>query len=191
MNTENTLPVLLWRLPSVEASLSVSAKMNVPEFQVVPSLRSDFINRIIMGAGTPTSRYVDYMELPLLSDEEQSGEKQFEDLLGNLTRELSGKLQFPVNASHPELTLSKEVDSGLCAAEAPIQAQLISCIKAKPHESVKFFSKIGAATFLFTLLMYVVSGALIVNPIMAIFGIFGCLLFWIMAKVDEKIYHAR
>lgn len=71
----------------------------------------------------------------------------------------------------------------------PIQAELIACLASRPHESIKLLSKLGAATFLFTILVYYIGGALIVNPVVAFFGILACFVFWIMAKGDEYLHH--
>jgi hypothetical protein len=70
-----------------------------------------------------------------------------------------------------------------------LSSQLMNCVRSNPHESIKLFSKIGVAFFLFTMVVFVVTGTLIVNPFFSFFATLACLLFWTMAKVDERLYH--
>ena len=72
-----------------------------------------------------------------------------------------------------------------------IQIEILNCIVARPHEGIKLGSKLGIAVFLFALVVYFVGGVLIINPVVAFFGVLGCSVFWVMATVDKRLYHRK
>jgi hypothetical protein len=65
-------------------------------------------------------------------------------------------------------------------------AQVADATEEGRHRKVKRFSVVGTILFCFSIIFYLMTNIIIVNPLFALFAIIGCGMFWLMARVDES-----